>query len=279
MSDAHNDDVTLYYEVRGSDPRGPVVILIEGFTVQLVGWRPEFVDLLVEEGLRVVLMDNRDVGLSDKLPGRHYSVTDMAEDVVAVADALGVDRFHVVGQSMGGMIAQQVLASHPDRVQSLGLLYTSPAWEARWRRDPSAGQVGLEAASSRQEAIEASVQRERVSASSGYPFDEVWVRELAAAQYDRGYDPSGYPRQWDAMETFDRGAIPSITGTRIPSVIIQGTDDAYFLPSSAIELHRMLPDSELHLYAGMGHEMVRSLLPEYARAITRTIRAGARAAR
>lgn len=270
MAFAHNGDVAINYEVHGPES-GPVVILIEGFTVQLVGWRPEFVDLLVEAGLRVVLFDNRDVGLSDKLPGVTYTIADMAKDVVAVADAVGASSFHVVGQSLGGMIGQQVLAANPDRVSSLTLVYTSPAWAPRWLRNPDDEQVGLQAEERREAAIEASVARERVSASPGYQFDEAWVRELAALQYDRCYDPTGYERQLAAIDSFVEGPQPSIAGSTVPAAIIHGTDDGYFLPESAFELYKMLPNSELHLYPGMGHELVKPLLGAYSDTIARTV--------
>lgn len=271
MPTAANGEVEIYYEVYGS-PADPVLIMIEGFTVQLIAWRPELIEMIVDQGVRVVLLDNRDVGLSSKLPGNEYTVVDMAKDVIAVADDLGVASFHIAGQSMGGMIAQQAIASYPDRILSATLIYTAPQVARKWSRDPDAEQVGLEVARNREEAVETSVARERVSSSPGYEFDEEWVRYLAGAQYDRCYDPSGYERQQAAMASFDEGALPSIAGSMIPSAVIHGTDDAYFLPRGAEELHHMLPNSELHLYPGMGHELVRPLLPEYARTIARTVK-------
>ncbi|MFT4307388.1 MAG: alpha/beta hydrolase, partial [Microbacterium sp.] len=283
MPYADNGGVRIYYEVLGEDA-APPVILVEGFTVQLVGWRPPLVARFLAQGLRVVLMDNRDVGLSDKLGGDDdldggYDVFDMAADVLAVADDLGLSRFHIAGQSMGGMIAQTVLAEAPERVLSATFFYTTPALGvSEFMRDPDAEQVGLETYPDRESAIEASIARERVSASPGYEFDEVWVRELAGKMYDRCYHPAGFARQQAAMLSFREGVAARIAHLDTPATIFHGTDDAYILPEAAIELHSILRGSELHIFPGMGHELVEPLWDDYARGLGRAVRRGERRA-
>ncbi|GGH48560.1 alpha/beta fold hydrolase [Microbacterium album] len=280
MPYADNDGTSIYYEVIGEDSAEPV-ILIEGFTAQLIGWRPTLVAKFVGQGLRVVLMDNRDVGLSDKLGGPHdveraYTIADMARDVVAVADDLGLERFHVAGQSMGGMIAQAVLAEVPHRVCSATLFYTTPAsGNARYMRDPDGAQVGIGRHPDRASAIEAFVARERVAGSPAYPFDEAWVRELATKSYDRCYEPSGFIRQWKAIEDFSAGVADRLRHLETPVTIFHGLDDAHILPAAAIDLHLILRNSELHLFPGMGHELVEPLWDEFAAGLARAVRRGA----
>ncbi len=279
MPYADNGGVKIYYEVLGEDS-AETVIFIEGFTVQLIGWRPPLIAKFVAQGLRVVLMDNRDVGLSDKLGGDDdldggYAVVDMAKDVLAVADDLGLETFHIAGQSMGGMIAQTVLAEAPERIKSATLFYTAPATgDPRFMRNPGAAQVGLDTFPDRDSAIQASVDRERVSASPDYAFDEVWVRELATKAYDRCYHPAGFARQQAAMQSFAGGVTDKLRDLRTPVTIFHGTDDAYILTEAALELHRVLQNSELHIYPGMGHELVEPLWDDFAAGVNRAVRRG-----
>ena len=107
------------------DPDAPPLVLIQGLSAQRLGWRPGFCQRLAEAGFHVLRFDNRDVGESQRYPGDGYSLSDMAQDVVGFLDALGIETAHVVGQSMGGIIAQFFAEEHPDRLRSLGLLYTA----------------------------------------------------------------------------------------------------------------------------------------------------------
>ena len=125
--------VEIYYETSGPADGAPL-LLIEGFTAHLIGWHDEFCAKFIDRGLRVIRLDNRDVGLSQKMGGPQdldagYTLSDMARDAVGVLDALGLASAHVVGQSMGGMIAQVLAVEHCARVRSLSLFYTAPAIE------------------------------------------------------------------------------------------------------------------------------------------------------
>src|SRR5271170_7298852 len=197
-------DVQIYYETRG--PRdGIPILLVQGFTWQLIGWREGFCQTLVDRGALVILYDNRDVGLSQKFGGPDdydggYSLANMASDGFSVLDDLGLASAHVVGASMGGMIAQIMALSQPSRVRSLNLIYTTPSLDLRYFVQPETQlpimpKKGLE----RAEAIEDFIVRERASASTAYPYDVEWVRELGARAYDRCYAPEGVARQLAAM--------------------------------------------------------------------------------
>ncbi|MCE3555819.1 alpha/beta hydrolase [Pseudonocardia sp. RS11V-5] len=276
MPYAHNGAIDVYYETAG-DASAPPIVFVEGFTMQLVGWHPRLVARFVDEGFRPVLLDNRDVGLSSMTGGPTdvdggYTVDDMAADVVAVIDDLGYDTAHVVGQSMGGMIAQALAARHPERVRSLNLVYTAPLPLADYAvKNDAKDLTVVQETLGRDAAIEAMVDRERVSSSPGFPFDEAWIRELAASCYDRSYRPDGFPRQAAAMAR-SVGVLPELGTLTVPVSIIHGDADAHLDPRAAVDLHRAIPGSELHVYAGMGHELVEPLWDEYVRVITRTAR-------
>ncbi len=274
MPYAQSAGARIYYETRGEDDRVPV-LFIEGFSVQMIGWREAFLQQFVNKGLRVVIFDNRDVGLSQSFGGPEefdggYSLEDMADDGFAVLDALGLDSAHVVGQSMGGMIAQLMALRDPRRVRSLALFYTAPGTGYLRSRSQEAAvnPANLYVRRPRDEAIAALVERERLSQSTAFEFDEVWVREWATRSYERCYAPAGVARQAAAI-----GRLPSqIAGLETcqrPAVVIHGRDDRLIDPAAAFELARRLPNSELHLYAGLGHELARPLWGEWVEILDR----------
>jgi pimeloyl-ACP methyl ester carboxylesterase len=266
----------IYFETRGNPGARPA-IFIEGFSAQMIGWREEFVQKFVDRGVHVIVFDNRDVGLSQKFGGPRdfdagYDLADMADDAFDVLDTLGIERAHVVGQSMGGMIAQLMVLRRPERVRSLTLFYTAPS-VGPYRRTRSdaerAGQSGdmtveqVYAYLPRSEAIEAFIARERVSMSTAYSFDEEWIRALGERSFDRCYAPDGIARQSAAIA---RSANLLVGQEKIgqPAVIIHGRDDGHLKVEAAFDLGLMLRNSELHVYPGMGHELVEPLWDEWA---------------
>ncbi|PLS32124.1 alpha/beta hydrolase [Bifidobacterium margollesii] len=283
MPYAHNGEVSLYYEEYGPTD-GPALLMIEGYTAQLVGWEMGFVRKLNEKGIRTILMDNRDVGLSSQLgtpeqTGKMYSLADMASDVAAVATAAGAERFHIMGESMGGMITQQVLTDHADRVKSAVIMFTVPGYEAQWMATPesanSGSSEGLDYAETRDEAIEIFVSRERAChIGSNYVFNEDWARELGGITYDRCYRPDGWRRQNSAIADFriDPNKLASFGK---PTAVIHGRRDPFF-SSKAGEYIADLLNGELHLYPGMAHEVPEPLWDEFAGIIARTVEAGER---
>lgn len=269
----------IYYETHGP-AGGPQLLFIQGFTWQLIGWHEEFCRRFVNMGARVILFDNRDVGLSQKFGGPEdydggYDLTDMADDGFRVLDALCIDRAHLVGASMGGMIAQSMALSMPSRVRSLNLIYSAPEMDPRHfvqigSQDPQEATIELACRYERAAAIDRFVERERASISPGFRYDEQWVRDLASRAFDRCYAPEGNVRQAVAMSRWV--ATPQkLKDLEMPSSIIHGRDDGRVRVAAALELANYLPNAELHIYPGLGHEIPNALWNEFVRVIMRTV--------
>jgi pimeloyl-ACP methyl ester carboxylesterase len=246
--------ITLAYRETG-DPHAEPLLLINGFGAQLIGWHPRFRTLLAARGYRVLAMDNRDVGRSQAFPGVQYDLTDMAGDCVAFLNALGIDRAHIVGQSAGGMIAQEMAVEHPDRVASLALLYTAADYEPyRIGGEHRATREALPTPTTAAEAADNHVLNEQACASDDYPQDVAWIRTVGATMYDRGVDLGGMARQRRAIDTSrTRGQL--IHQITAPTVIIHGRGDKLIDYHAAIAIAEQVPHSSLHLLAGLGHEI------------------------
>jgi pimeloyl-ACP methyl ester carboxylesterase len=274
------DPIDIYYEDMG-DPNHPPVLLIMGIGAQLLLWRKGFCEKLVDQGLRVIRYDNRDVGLSTKITGRHtgaallprmirsflglrspavYTLEDMADDAIALLDHLRIERAHVVGASMGGMIAQIVAARFPQRTQTLGLIFTSNNQPLL----PPPGYQQLRAllqrpADSSEEAIIANAVRvANVIGSPGYRQSEEKLRADAVENYQRSYYPAGIARHFAAvlgsgsLLHYDR----RITA---PTVVIHGKSDKLMRPFGGRAIARAIKNSRLVLIAGMGHDLPEEL--------------------
>jgi len=270
----------IYYETTG-DAANPPIVLISGASAQLIWWRDEFVQSLVDRGLYVVRLDNRDVGLSAKLGGPDdtaavYSVGDMADDVCRVLDALGIASAHIVGQSLGGGIAQVMAITRPQRVRSMVVFYTIPAFEAQYLTDElqrsALTLTGTDAPptpTTREEIIEDFYQRELNTRSTGYEFDETWMRGYIAACVDRGHCPGGVARQ--AQAAMQLGDLrPALQKLSLPVAVVHGREDRLLRVEAGFEIGRVVPNAELHIYAGLGHEFPRALWDEFANIIART---------
>ncbi|MFE4079227.1 alpha/beta fold hydrolase [Paenarthrobacter sp. YIM B13468] len=258
----------IFYDSQGPVD-GPPVLLLEGYTGQLIGWREEFCALLTSRGLRVLRMDNRDIGLSrHEQQGTSYTLADMADDVREVIDAAGIGRATIVGQSMGGLIAQHLALNHPEVVAALVLFYTTPTI-----RDITEDVFKAEilAPQTRAEAIEVFLEGNRNTVSPAYGYDEAGQRLLAGRMWDRDQDHSGIPRQREAIRQMPEltGRLPEID---VPVALIHGQDDLLISHQGTLRLWHQLPHAELHLYPGMGHEVARVLWPEFGGIITRTTR-------
>ncbi|MCX6526908.1 MAG: alpha/beta hydrolase, partial [Actinobacteria bacterium] len=231
--------INIEYDVMG-DPSDPPLLWVMGFTAQLIAWSEEFMQLFVDLGYFVIRFDNRDCGLStkldgvvvdanavikaalleDPLPAVPYTLSDMANDAVAVLDHLGIARAHVIGASMGGMIAQTIAIEHPSRVQTLTSIMSQTG-------DPEYGQPGPEAAAvlfappdtDRTAYIEGSVKY-AVWQSKKY-FDPVATKERAAREFDRSFYPEGSSRQLAAIYASGRRS-EKLSQLNVPTLVIHG---------------------------------------------------------
>lgn len=276
--------VQIEVDVQGPE-QGDPLLLIMGLGMQLIGWPDELVELLVQRGFRVIRHDNRDVGLSqgfDRLgvPNvaiaalRHrlrlrvnapYRIADMAADALGVLDALGIERAHVCGASMGGMIAQHLAAKHPRRVKSLTLIMTTSG--ARHLLQPRPAVV--RALLSRPERADLAVYTAHMSrvlsviGSPGFPPDPQRVRQRLKASFERAYRPAGTARQLVAVVA-DGDRSPLLHRIVAPTRVIHGEADPLVPVPAAQDLASKIGSAELDLVPGMGHDLPLPLLPRIA---------------
>ena len=278
---AHHGDIELHYEDLGGI-NNPPVLLIMGLGAQLVLWPNEFCQKLIDLGYRVIRYDNRDVGLSSKLHDqRHdgplvpklvraligqrsqcvYHLDDMAEDAAAVLDHLGIERAHIVGASMGGMIAQIFAARFPERTGGLGIIFSSNNSPFLPPPAPKALMCLLKRPSpdaSKDEIVENSMRVSRVIGSPGYPRTEEQRRTNAVEAYDRAYYPQGIARHVDAAMSSGSLRRYDLKITA-PTVVIHGRDDILMRPSGGRAIASAIPGARLVLFSGMAHDLPEEL--------------------
>lgn len=268
MPFASHGPIKLCYQTTGPEDGQPMV-LIHGLGAQMIAWYPGFVELLHRAGFRVTRFDNRDAGLSTKLAnGASYELSDMADDTAALIDHLGTGPVHVVGQSMGGMIAQELAVRHPGHLQSLNLIYTSPS--ARFIDQSAAvlAILGEAPATDRAGAIRQHIAREYVSGMEG--MSREWIETHAAEVVDRDYSPEAAGRQHAA--TFSWGGVGAALGTiTVPSSVIHGRQDPHLNWRGAVAIAASIPNAELHVYADMRHQVPPRLWPDVVAAVARTV--------
>jgi pimeloyl-ACP methyl ester carboxylesterase len=274
-------EVEIAYEELG-DPDGEPLLLVMGLGMQLIAWDERFCALLGERGYRVIRFDNRDVGLSSwtigPLPRRlaflagirrrlAYTLGDLADDAAGLLDRLGIESAHVVGASMGGMIAQVLGYRHPARVRSLGLIMTGAG--KRHLALPRIRVLGafLAVAPREREAYaDHALALFRLIGSPAHPTPEAEIRELLLASYDRAHNPAGVIRQLHAVNASgDRSR--ALREVRAPTVVIHGTADPLVRPISGRALAREIPDAELLMIEGMGHDLPPQLWPRITEAL------------
>jgi pimeloyl-ACP methyl ester carboxylesterase len=270
-------DIEIAYETFGR-PGDTPLLLVMGLATQMIGWPDEFCRGLAERGHLVVRFDNRDIGLSTHLheagapdlmavfggdaSSVPYALTDLAEDTVGLLDALGLDSVHVVGASMGGMIAQLVATRNPERVRSLTSIMSTTGDPAVG--GPSEAAMGVllaPAVTERDAAIQRVVDTYRVIGSPGFEFDEAALRERAGLSFDRAHDPAGVARQLAAiLTTDDRTA--DVAKVAVPSLVIHGAEDQLVDVSGGRATAAAIPGSELMVVEGMGHDLPRAVWPQ-----------------
>lgn len=276
--------VGIHYETTG-DPNDRPLVLVHGGGAMLIGWPEGFVDQLVAAGFFVVRPDNRDVGLSQMTAGPDdltatYDLNDMADDVVALLDHLGIAAAHLTGMSMGGFIVQLVAIRHPERVASLGLMSTCPSSDQEFLAHPVGDGkplTDLPEQLTREAYVEMFIGGQRGYASPGFPFDAVESAELAGRYYDRIYRPDGLLRQWNALLRGPLERRDELAKVTVPTVVLHGRGDQSVHWRSALITGELMPHAEVHVYEEMGHDIPRELWPEFVLALSRTARRAERA--
>ena len=273
---ANGIDVT--YETRG-DPASPTLLAIHGLGAQMTDWPPGFLDGFVDQGFHVVTFDNRDQGkstwlddagtpdlgalLGDPTVPVPYRIADMAADAAGLLDALGIDRAHILGVSMGGMIAQQFVIDHPQRSATLTSIMSTPSPAVGAPTPEASAALLVPPAEGRDAAIEQSVAGSRIIGSPGFPFDEAGHRERAAVHYDRGYHPEGTARQLAAiLASPDR--TEGLREVGIPTLVVHGAEDPLVTLPGGEATAAAVPGAELWVVEGMGHDLPAAVLPELA---------------
>lgn len=289
VSSVAANGLQLEYDTFGS-PERPAILLIMGLGAQLTLWPESFCQRLAAAGYYVIRYDNRDSGLSTQLDAlgkpktlragigyklglpirAGYTLDDMADDAIGLLDALGIQRAHVVGASMGGMIAQLLGARFPQRVRSLSLLMTSRG--GRRAAGPSL-KVALRLLKrpetrDREVLVEYSLQTWKLVGSLPYLPPEDEMRELVGRQIDRAHRPAGAARQ--TLAIFASAGRKALLGRiAVPTLIVHGAIDPLIPVAAAFDLMRRIPGARLEVVPGMGHDLPTALLPQLADSILR----------
>jgi pimeloyl-ACP methyl ester carboxylesterase len=268
--------IRLCYETFGDESR-PALLLVMGLGTQMIGWHADFCSQLADRGFFVVRYDNRDVGRSTHLDHRPppttleimtrrhrnpaYTLGDMADDGIGLLDHLGIEAAHVVGASMGGMLAQLMAAWWPERVRSLVSIMSNTG-------SLRSGQPALRVyptflakpARTKAEYIERHVKLFGMVGSPGFERSDDDLRLLAETSYDRGADPAGSGRQLAAIQT-GGSRVRDLRRIKAPTLVIHGTADQLVRPSGGRATARAIPNARLQWIEGMGHDLPRGAWP------------------
>jgi pimeloyl-ACP methyl ester carboxylesterase len=274
MPRAQANGIELEYDTTG-DPGAPPLLLVMGLGAQMTAWDVEFCERLAVAGFWVIRFDNRDVGLSTKVETSEgfsvvaaigaalsgapveapYLLTDMADDAFALLDHLGVERAHVVGASMGGMIAQTMAIARPERVATLTSIMSTTGNQDVGNATPEALAILMATPpATRDEYVTNAVGTSRLLHGPVLPFDEQRAADRAGAAFDRCFHPAGVGRQLVAiLASGDR--TPSLAGCRVPALVIHGDADPLVNHSGGVATAEAVPEAELLTIEGMGHDL------------------------
>jgi pimeloyl-ACP methyl ester carboxylesterase len=261
--------IVIEYEEYGKKT-DPVLILIRGLGSQLIHWPQNLISGFTEVGYRVIIFDNRDIGLSARCPkdgfsydkenivktidaGKNvvpaYSLDDMALDVIGLMDTIGIDKAHIFGMSLGGAITQVLLINHQARILSAIIVMSSSKLSDQSRIKKIALQH-----TSKYEYIENAVSENKLWGNSSFPVSENYVRDVSGRAFDRGAESEAVNRQASAVYSFgDRRE--ALKATNLPCLVIHGEDDVLVLPEEGKEISSLIKDSEIKIIGGMGHEI------------------------
>jgi pimeloyl-ACP methyl ester carboxylesterase len=284
--------IEIAYQEVGDSGAEPL-LLIMGLGTQMVAWDERFCAMLAERGFRVVRFDNRDIGHSTMIesagmPGRlevlrgkrataPYLLRDMAEDTFGLMDHLGIESAHVVGVSMGGMIAQTMAIERPSRVRSLvSMMSTTGNRRLGWPTWKAFGALMSSYPRSREAYVQRAFKTFGVIGSPGYPMDRERLAQVAGEMYDRSHNPAGVIRQMHAVSASgDR--TPALRRLDLPTVVIHGAEDPLVRPAGGRATAAAIPGARLRMIEGMGHDLPRELWPTFCQEISdNATRAGER---
>jgi pimeloyl-ACP methyl ester carboxylesterase len=289
MPQVKANGLDIEYESFGRES-DPAILLIMGFSAQMTMWPTALCQGLADLGFRVIRFDNRDVGKSTHLLGKGapnpmeamakimsgqpvtmapYTLDDMAADAVGVLDALGIERAHIVGASMGGMIAQLVAAKHGDRAKSLVSIMSTTGRRDLPPAKPEAMAVLVTppASTSREDRIEAGKKIWRTIGSPGYPASEEELDRVVQFEVDRvPYEPTGAARQLFAIVVAQpRNDV--LKNVRCPALVIHGADDPLIPVEGGKDTAASIPGAQLVIVPGMAHDFTAALVPVYLKHI------------
>jgi pimeloyl-ACP methyl ester carboxylesterase len=276
MAQAFANGITIEYDTFG-DRNDPALVLVMGLGAQMVFWEEDFCREIAGRGFHVIRFDNRDCGLSTHFPEKGipdvvravmaslgggkveapYTLGDMAADTVGLLDALGIARAHVVGASMGGMIAQTVAIRFPERVRSLVSIMSTTGNPQVPQAKPDAMTALLSPPPpDRAGFLEHMVRTFRIIGSPGFEFDEASFRDRVGLAYDRSYDPGGVARQLVAI-LGDGNRKERLRSVRVPTLVIHGKDDPLVPVEGGADTADAIPGARLLVIEGMGHDLPR----------------------
>jgi pimeloyl-ACP methyl ester carboxylesterase len=271
--------IEIEYDTIG-DSSDPALLLVMGFTAQLIAWEEGFCRALADRGFHVIRFDNRDCGLSTKfegvdldivalmaaregngpMPEVPYTLSDMSDDGFGLLSALGIEKAHIVGASMGGMIVQTMAIEHPERVLSMTSIMSGTGEPEYMPSDPAAMEVLLTPPPTERGAyIDASVAAGKLFASPRY-YDETKARVRASRSYDRAFYPEGAARQMGAIAASGPRA-DGLRSLRVPTLVVHGRADTLILPMGGERTAELVPAANLLLCNDMGHDLPEPLWP------------------
>ncbi|CAA0103650.1 Aclacinomycin methylesterase RdmC [BD1-7 clade bacterium] len=284
--------IELAYDQFGDDD-APAILLIMGLGTQMIAWPEQLCCLLADSGFRVIRFDNRDVGLSSRTPGpvatlpklwmayqfgmgtaqSPYTLEDMAEDAIQLLDALDIEKSHVVGASMGGMIAQIMAINYPQRVLTLTSVMSTSG--RRGLPGPNLKiiyHLWRKAISDDSKAFERTCNVLQSISSPRYPLEGEALYALVKASCKRSTDQTGYPRQLAAVLCAD-SRVDSLKQLTVPALVIHGDKDPMLPVAAGKDTAACIPEAKLMVFEGMGHDLPEPLLAEFSQAISAHARA------
>ncbi|MEM7801116.1 MAG: alpha/beta hydrolase [Chloroflexota bacterium] len=280
---ATHNEVKIAYETLG-DPSNESIIFISGLGSQLVYWTDQLCQRFIDRGFHIIRFDNRDTGLSHKTPGKPplveeilearrypapYTLSDMAADTVSVLNAEGIGQAHVVGVSLGGMIAQTTAIEYPERVATLTSIMSAPSRSTAVAEDRGSDDEAVSASltvdlSDPETYVDLQVEGYRVT--SGPHFDPAYQREIVQRSFDRCYHPDGW--SWQMMAAGASGdRTPQLASLRLPTLVIHGMLDPLITPEGGKATAAAIPGARLMLIDDMGHNLPRPRWDEIAGAV------------